>query len=66
MILLCIYSHLLGLQASVYILEELVRYGLGEDAAKGLASSVNCEDVNAWVLFDANILNAPSMGYLGS
>lgn len=50
----------------MYILEELVRFGLGGGAAGELASSVDDEDVDAWYLFDVKIANAPSMGYLGS
>ena len=68
MVLSCICSQLLGLQANVCIFEELVRLGLREDSAKELASSVpvDDEDVNAWDLLEAKIANAPSMGYLGS
>lgn len=60
MVFPCIFSHLLGLQASVYVLEEQVRLGLGEDAAKELVSSVDGEEVDTWYLFDIKIANAPS------
>ena len=66
MILSCICSHLLGLQASVYAFEELVRLGLRGDAAKELASSLDDEGVNAWDLLEVKIENATSLGYLGS